>query len=201
MSSGAFDLLSRPLVFIPVEWKGIGSDENDNAVVIDHRVEIQVEMLDDAEFLEWSQLMAKDHFRAERNDLNERVAAAQLKIATGEPGGGALLTELQDALDSLNARAQAHGNQLGVESFKKVAHNWRKIVAGNTVPQFNDANIDRLLKWPGFGGAFGDAYLKTWKREAEIREGNSVGSPANGPAGGPTGGMTRDGTSRKPKRR
>jgi len=169
--------------------------------VIDHEVEIQIKMLDDAEFLEWSRLLSADEFRGERNDLNERVALAQQQLATGVEGGGALLTELQNALDDLNLRAQQRGNALGVESFKQVAHNWRKIKAGNTVPDFNHANIERLLRWPGFGGAFGEAYLKTWRREAEIREGNSAGSPANGPAGGPTGGTKTGGTSPKRRRR
>jgi len=201
MTTGAFDLLDRPLVFIPVRWKGIGADENGVAILIDHEVEIRVEMLDDKQFLDWSRLMSADKFRGERNDLNERVALAQVQLAGGSEGVGKILTELQNALDDLNVRAQAESDRVDVESFKAVAREWRKILAGGNRPVFNDDNIARLLQWPGFGKAFGDAYVQTWKREAEIREGNSVGSPANGPAGGPTGGTRKGGTSRSRRSR
>jgi len=49
---------------------------------------------------------------------------------------------------------------------------------------------------PGFADAFGNAYLKAWSGKAELREGNSAGSPANGPAVEPSDATPKDATSK-----
>lgn len=143
MPAGAFDLLDRPLVFVPVRWKGVASDDGGDAVVVDHRVDIQVEILDKDELADWLKLTA------------ETVAPEK-----------------------------ATDHALAV--FKRVAKGWRKIKAGGRVPAFNDENIGRLLKWPGFDSAFGAAYWQAWNGRVEAREGNSEGSLAPGQAGEPT---------------
>jgi len=49
-----YDLLDRPLVFIPVEWPGLIATEDGGAISTTHRVEIQVEILDRDEFTAWA---------------------------------------------------------------------------------------------------------------------------------------------------
>lgn len=56
--------------------------------------------------------------------------------------------------------------------FKRVAHDWRKVVAsGNPVP-FADDNIQMMLRQNSFPTAFTTAYLSACAGVVEIREGN-----------------------------
>lgn len=48
-----FDLLDRPLVFIPVKWPGLAQGPDGSAVPIEHVVDIQVEILDQVAVNEW----------------------------------------------------------------------------------------------------------------------------------------------------
>lgn len=141
--SGAFDLLDRPLVFIPVKWAGIGKTDDGGAIRVDHVVDIQVELLDRDEFSDWI---------IEANKDVEREDRAAHELAT----------------------------------IKKVAKGWRKIKAGGRDVAWNDENLAKLLLWPGFVTAFGEAYMTAWRGELETRTGNSDGSPGIGLAGEPT---------------
>jgi len=145
-----FDLLDRPLVFIPVKWPGLKQGPDGGAVSTEHVVEIQVEILDQTAVNAW--------------------------LATG-------------AVTHDDPEAQAKHE---IETFRVVAKNWRGL---RNAPVFDDDNIRRLLVWPGFADAFGNAYLNAWNAKVETREGNSAGSPANGPAGGPTDETPKDATS------
>jgi len=69
-----FDLLSRPLVFIPVKWPGIAEGENGEAIEIEHEIDVQVEILDRVEFDKWIDLNRKD---ADTKDVDP---AAELEI-------------------------------------------------------------------------------------------------------------------------
>lgn len=50
---GAFDLLDRPLVYVPIKWPGVGQSDDGAAVAVEHMVEVQVELLDRDEFADW----------------------------------------------------------------------------------------------------------------------------------------------------
>lgn len=54
-----FDLLDRPLVFIPVKWPGLKQGPDGAAVPTEHVVDIQVEILDQVAVNEWLQKGAK----------------------------------------------------------------------------------------------------------------------------------------------
>jgi hypothetical protein len=142
--SGAFDLLSRPLVFIPVEWPGLIEGADGAGVPTTHTVDMQVEILEREELQAWIDLSKKDASNG-RLDL-----AAELEIV------------------------------------KTVAKGWRKIKANNATPVFNDENLLKLIRWPGFIEAFTSAYFDAWNGRVKAREGNSEGSPANGRPDEPT---------------
>jgi hypothetical protein len=148
-----FDLLSRPLVFIPVKWKGVAEGKEGEAVPVEHAIDVQVEILDRVEFDKWIDMNRKD------GDTPDVDPAGELAI------------------------------------FKTVAKGWRKIRMNGSTAQFTDDNIARMLRYPGFVGAFGEAYMETWAGRVAVREGNSDGSPANGPAGEPTVETLKDKTS------
>jgi len=142
----SFDLLDKPLIYIPVKWPGLKANDNGDAVAVEHTVDVQIELLD-------------------VDPLNDWIAA-----------GGMLADDADAAARADHARS----------TFKAVAKEWRGVVANGKRLPFTDANIDKLLQVPGFADAFGNAYLKAWSGKAELREGNSAGSPANGPADEPT---------------
>lgn len=48
-----FDLLDKPLVYIPVKWSGVREGPNGEAVATEHSVEVQVEILDRVELVAW----------------------------------------------------------------------------------------------------------------------------------------------------
>lgn len=50
-----FDLLARPLIYITVAWPGLIDDDQGNAREVEHSVDLQIELLDRAEFIEWLQ--------------------------------------------------------------------------------------------------------------------------------------------------
>lgn len=55
-----FDLLDRPLVWIPVKWPGlIQKEESAVAEAVEHEVEIQVEILDRDEMESWGERGSK----------------------------------------------------------------------------------------------------------------------------------------------
>lgn len=142
----SFDLLDKPLIYIPVKWPGLKANDNGDAVAVEHTVHVQVELLD-------------------VEPLNDWLAASD-KIAA----------------DADAAARRTHDR----ETFKTVAKNWRGVSSnGKSVP-FTDDNIDRMLQVPNFANGFGVAYRNAWSGQAELREGNSAGSPANGPADEPT---------------
>jgi hypothetical protein len=149
----SFDLLNRPLVFIPVTWAGLGEAGDGAAVEIEHSIDVQIELLDRDEFQAWLERSGED--------VENPVERAAHELAT----------------------------------FREVAKGWRKIKANGRTPEFNDENVARLLRFPGFVSAFGAAYLKAWRGKVEVREGNSGGSPANGLAGEPTDATRKDATS------
>lgn len=152
----SFDLLDKPLIYIPVKWPGLKADDNGDAVAVEHTVDVQVEMLD-------------------VDPLNEWVKSSTAIAADAD----------RDA-----RREHERG------SFKTLARNWRGVVAKGKALPFTDENIDKLLQVPGFVDAFGNAYITAWSGKAELREGNSVGSPANGPAVEPSDATPKDATSK-----
>ena len=152
----SFDLLEKPLIYIPVKWPGLKADDNGDAVAVEHTVDVQIELLD-------------------VDPLNDWIAA-----------GGALADDADAAARADHARS----------TFKAVAKEWRGVVANGKSLPFTDGNIDKLLQVPGFADAFGNAYLKAWSGKAELREGNSAGSPANGPAVEPSDATPKDATSK-----
>jgi len=152
----SFDLLDKPLIYIPVKWPGLKADDNGDAVAVEHTVDVQIELLD-------------------VDLLNEWLAASD-KIAA----------------DADTAARRIHDR----ETFKTVAKNWRGVSSnGKNVP-FTDDNIDRMLQVPNFASGFGVAYRNAWSGQAELREGNSAGSPANGPAVEPSDATPKDATSK-----
>ena len=48
-----FDLLDSPLVYIPVRWNAVTAGADGSAAVFKHVVDIQVEMLDKDQLVEW----------------------------------------------------------------------------------------------------------------------------------------------------
>lgn len=137
--SDTFDLLDRPLVFIPVRWSGLKPADDGTAEVVEHLVEIQVDILDKDEIAEW------------------------LKLSNG-------------TVDEDKQREHA------LNVFRTVAKGWRKIKAKGRAVEFDDENIYRLLRWPGFDTAFSTAYWEAWQGRTETREKNSASSPADGRA-------------------
>lgn len=146
-----FDLLDRPLVFIPVKWAGLKQGADGTAEATEHVIEVQVEILDLKAVNDWLARGGKTFDNPAEQEAHE--------IAT----------------------------------FRVVAKNWRKI---KNDPVFTDENIGKLLIWPGFAGAFGEAYLEAWNARVETREGNSDGSLANGPAGEPTDATSKGATKK-----
>lgn len=136
-----FDLTALPLLWIAVRWPGLAQkDEAATAEVVEHELQIQVQILDRPEFQAWMRAVEAD---AENPTVD---GAGELAI------------------------------------FKTVARNWRKVKG---TPDFNDENVGRLLRFPGFVPAFATAYMAAWQGRAELREGNSDGSPSGGRAGDP----------------
>jgi len=83
-----FDLLDRPLIFIPVEWPGLIANDAGDAVPTTHSLEVQIELLDRAEFTEWmkegsteadEELSQADKIARERSTFR-RVAKGWRKI-------------------------------------------------------------------------------------------------------------------------
>jgi hypothetical protein len=182
----SFDLLDRPLVYIPVKWAGVVADDNGDAVATEHEVSIQVEMLDEEEIVAWTDAANLDPFADDRAELAERVSAAIAKAKDGEDGTGATIRSLQRELDAINDKAKVAGKERDLASFKAVAKGWRGIVSRGRVVDFSDDNVRTLLLWPGFAAAFATAYHDAWQGKAKAREGNFNGSPAPGQAGEPT---------------
>jgi len=154
-----FDLLDRPLFYLPVKWPGVVPGDDGGATLTEHMVEIQVELLDREEFNAW------------------------------------MIEGSKDVEDMTAEERQAHE----LTTIKGVAKGWRKIKANGRNPDFSDENIAKLLGFPGFVSAFGEAYMNAWNAKIEIRSGNSEGSPANGQADGPTGATSKAATPRKPR--
>lgn len=71
-----------------------------------------------------------------------------------------------------------------LDGFKRIARDWRKLVAGTSPVPFTDENMKKLLAVPSFPSAMQTAYLKACNGKVEVREGNSEGSPPVGRAGG-----------------
>ena len=189
-----FDLLDRPLVFWPVKWPGISADEKGDAVAVTHEVQLQIEILDDDEAREWSVTGGADPFPDERAALADRIS----EILAGEGDGEATalaLREITKEQEALAERTKAATQERDLASFKRVVKGWRKVVSNGRPVQFTDDNILKLLKWPGFAVAFGNAYKDAFSAKLETREGNSEGSPANGPAGEPTAATKTDAMS------
>lgn len=161
-----FDLLAKPLLWIPVIWDGLAPGEGEEvAQPIEHRIDVQVEILDRDAFTEW------------------------LRGGTADAGTAA------DADDEAFDPAARAAHELA--SFKAVASNWRKVVAGGAALPFNDENVALMLRVPGFVPAFGQAYVKAFRGQAEERVGNSESSPNNGRADAPSSGTT---AAKKPRR-
>ena len=38
----SFDLLDKPLIYIPVKWPGLKANDNGDAVAVEHTVDVQV---------------------------------------------------------------------------------------------------------------------------------------------------------------
>ncbi len=141
-----FDLSAKPVVWIPIYWPGLvpGDGEGEVAKMVEHRIDVQVEILDRDE------LETNFVFRANDDghliDDNDKVRTD----AEGKP-----LTPPSD-----------------YDAFKRVARDWRRVQnAGTSVP-FTDDNIRLILKLPNFPTAFGAAYLKAVAGKVEIREKN-----------------------------
>lgn len=66
--------------------------------------------------------------------------------------------------------------------FDRVVRGWDDLVDANDRPiPFTPEAIEELLDYPGFGSAFGKAYVGFWAAIPEEREKNSGPSPAGGP--------------------
>jgi hypothetical protein len=182
----SFDLLAKPLVYMPVKWQGLGADNNGDAIVVDHEVTIQVELLTREQLEEWSAAANLDKFATERAELNDRISAAIRLSNEGGDGASALLAELTIEQNELNRRGREANRERDVVTFTTVAHGWKGVLAQGSPVPFNPENARKLLAWPGFGEAFAPAYRDAVQGKLAVREGNSEGSPANGPAVEPT---------------
>lgn len=67
-----FDLLARPLIYITVAWPGLIEDEQGNAREVEHSIDLQVELLDRLEFIEW--------INRESPDLTNRDAGIAFEV-------------------------------------------------------------------------------------------------------------------------
>lgn len=56
----SFDLLDRPLLYIPVKWPGLGVDDDGKAKPVEHSVEVQIELLDSDEANAWIDESSKE---------------------------------------------------------------------------------------------------------------------------------------------
>jgi hypothetical protein len=79
-----FDLLDSPLVYIPVRWNAVTAGEDGSAAVVEHVVDIQVEMLDKDQLVEWIAIgnreVEKDGERARQIEAFRFVAKGWRKV-------------------------------------------------------------------------------------------------------------------------
>lgn len=155
-----FDILDRPLHWIPVKWPGLsqGEDENALSTPVEHEIELRVELVDREEAKALFPVLFYDGPRPNEWDV-EGIA------------------EFTAKMDELRKSAPAE-----LELFKRLVKGWRKIKAGGRVPDFNDDNIGLLLKVPLFAPSFTEAYLDALRGRTAVREKNSESSPNNGRA-------------------
>lgn len=141
-----FDLSAKPVVWIPIYWPGLAPSDQDGEVakMVEHRIDVQVEILDRDELGETFVFIT--------NDEGQLVdSEGKVKI----DGDGKPRTPPND-----------------YEAFKRVARDWRKVVSGGVSVPFTDENIRAILKLPAFPQAFGAAYLNAIAGKVEIREKN-----------------------------
>src|SRR5215213_11233961 len=132
-----FDLLDRPLHWIPVRWKSLltSTKKSGLSTAGEHEIELQVELVDRDE------------------------ARKMFPVLFGDEE-----TEPPE----------------GFDVFKRVVKDWRKIKAGGKAVELSDENIRALLNVPCFEAGFAIAYVTALAGQAEVREGNSSGSPSGG---------------------
>jgi len=73
----AFDLLDAPLVYIPVKFPGLAVGDGGEAVAIEHEVEIQIELLDRDELVDW---MQKANTSATANVTEQRKSGEEIEV-------------------------------------------------------------------------------------------------------------------------
>lgn len=195
-----FDLLDRPLVYIPVKWAGVAADENGEAVAVEHSIKLQVELLDSVESAEWAAEAQRVSFPEERARLQDDFNVAVDALESGREGAAQMLFRANEAQAALNKKIADDTKARNLATFRAVVKGWKEVVSNGRVAAFDDANINRILAWPGFPEAFAPAYLDALNGKAKVREGNSVGSLASGQAGEPTGETTKAATPAKPRR-
>ena len=80
----SFDLLDRPLLYIPVKWPGLGVDDDGKAKEIEHSVEVQIELLDSDEANAWIDESVKEQKDAEAQAAHD--LASFKRVAKGWRG-------------------------------------------------------------------------------------------------------------------
>lgn len=153
-----FDLLDKPLHWIPVKWPSLKApDDADNlSAPGENEVELRVEILNREEVI-WR---FPGMFGDERKPMGK------------PPSGCASKDEPEKWAPTPDE----------VETFLRVVQDWRKISAKGRRVELNPENARLLLQSPMFGPSFASAYLMAIGGQAEIREKNSPGSPDDGRA-------------------
>lgn len=151
-----FDLSAKPCVWIPVYWPGLAASEEEDGLarMIEHRIDVQVELLDREELKEWFLFDLDDNGHIIDDNGNP-------KIKDGEP-----VLPPKD-----------------IDVFLHVVKNWRRVKSGDQTVPFSAEKAAIILGQPSFPTAFGTAYLKAVAGKIETREKNSEGSPPAGRAG------------------
>jgi hypothetical protein len=151
-----FDLLDRPLHWIPVKWPALiaPKKEDDLSLPGEHEVELRVELLDREEAI-WRFPAMFGEDRKPRGTPPEGCA---------DPNDPQKWGPTPETLDS----------------FKRIVHDWRKISAKGRRVEINDENISRLFASPMFEMGFMTAYLIALGGQAETREKNLQPSPDDG---------------------
>jgi len=151
----SFDLTAKRLIWIPVTFAGMASDNDANAEPIEHKVELQVELVDLDQF---SRLFVSP-LDDDGNPLPDAIPEA-----TPER-----IAEWQQTNDTTRALA--------------LVKDWRGVKSGQVTVPFSEAGLRQLMLVPNFAVAlFLRAYPTAYAGMKETRLGNSDSSPANGAA-------------------